>query len=274
MFANFPAIERVTGQKLMSKNYLLLVLRMVTFSILILAISGPVLWYTGRSSNFDFVLAIDASGSMAATDYNPNRLEAAKEAAKIFVENAPIDSNIGIISFSGIPFLKQMPMNDFEVVKNAIDDIQIEYVGGTAIGSAIIESSTILMGGGKARRVLLLTDGQNNVGPDITDAIAYANDKHVIIDTIGLATKEGGNVPGTTFVSVLDEETLKNISKSTRGAYYRVENETELAEAYRRLAIASEQKLSENITVHTLFLAFILLFLEWGLLNTKFRTIP
>lgn len=274
MFANFPAIERITGQKLLSKNYLLLALRLVTFSIIIIAISGPVLWYTGRSSNFDFILAIDASGSMATTDYLPDRLEAAKNAAKLFVDNAPVDSEIGVMAFSGISFLKKMPSNDFEMVKESIDDIQIEYVGGTAIGSAIIESSTILMSGRKARRVLLLTDGQNNVGPDIEDAIEYANDKHVIIDTIGIATKEGGKMPGMDFVSTLDEDSLINISKRTYGSYYRVQNESDLAEAYRRLAIASEQKLSENITVHTLFLAFILLFLEWGLLNTKFRTIP
>ncbi len=274
LFANFPAIEKITGQKIMSKNYLLLVLRLLTFSIIILAISGPVLRYTGMSSNFDFVLAIDASGSMAATDYEPDRLEAAKEAAKIFVDNAPFDSSIGVLTFSGISFLKQIPSNDFESVKNIIDDIKVEYVGGTAIGSAIIESSTILMTGNKPKRILLLTDGQNNVGPDITDAIEYANDKHIIIDTIGIATKEGGKMPGTTFTSVLDEESLINISKLTGGVYFKAENETDLIDAFTNIATSSEQKLSTNLTVHSLFVAFILLFLEWGLLNTKFRTLP
>jgi len=273
-FANFPAIEKITGQKLISKNYLLLILRLVTFSIIILAISSPVLWYTGRSSNFDFVLAIDASGSMAATDYNPNRLETAKAAANIFVDNAPADSRIGVLTFSGISFLKRMPSNDFERVKESIADIKIEYVGGTAIGSAIIDASTILMTGNKARRILLLTDGQNNVGPDISDAIEYANDKHIIIDTVGMATKEGGVMPGLTFVTILDEESLKNISQSTGGYYFRVENETGLVEAFRRLSISSEQKISTDLTVPALLVAFVLLFLEWGLLNTKFRTLP
>ena len=274
MFANFPAIERVLGKKIMSKNYLLLVLRMLTFSIIIIAISGPVIWYEGTSSNFSFILAIDASGSMAATDYEPNRLEAAKNSAKIFVDNAPIDARIGILSFAGIPFLKQLPTEDTEVIKSAIDDIRIEHVGGTAIGSAIIDAATILSAEKKARRIILITDGQNNVGPDIADAIEYANDKHVIVDTIGIATKEGGRVPGLTYVSSLDEDALTNISAKTGGVYYRVENETELAELYKRLAITSKHKLSENVTVHTLFIAFIFLFLEWGLLNTKFRTIP
>jgi Ca-activated chloride channel homolog len=274
MFANFPAIERITGQKLLSKNYLVLILRLVTFSIIIISISGPMIWYTGNSTNFNFVLAIDASGSMAATDYTPNRLEAAKSAAKVFIDNAPIDSEIGLVSFSGITFLKQMPSNDFESIKRTIDDIRIEYVGGTAIGGAMIESSTILMTGEKARRIILLTDGQSNVGPDIADAIDYANDKHVVIDAIGMATKEGGRIPGLTFVSTLDEESLINITKSTGGVYIRAENESSLAEAYRRLAIASEQKLSTDITTYMLFGAFILLFLEWGLLNTKFRTLP
>ncbi|MBN2101503.1 MAG: VWA domain-containing protein [Candidatus Aenigmarchaeota archaeon] len=273
-FANFPAIEKITGQKLISKNYLLLILRLVTFSIIILAISGPVLWYTGRSSNFDFVMAIDASGSMASNDYDPNRLEAAKLAAKIFVDNAPKDSEIGIMSFSGITFLKQFPSNNFERVKASIDDIKVEYVGGTAIGSVIIDASTVLTTGNKARRILLLTDGQNNVGPDVKDAIDYANDKHIIIDTVGIATKEGGSMPGLTSVTILDEDSLKNISAATGGSYIRVQNETDLGEAFQRLAISSEQKLSEDLTVPSLLAAFVLLFLEWGLLNTKFRTLP
>jgi len=69
-FANFEAVKRVTGSKLelknvktVSKNRLLLIIRTFVLFFLIISIAGPVLWYSGQSSEFDFVIAIDASSS-------------------------------------------------------------------------------------------------------------------------------------------------------------------------------------------------------------------
>src|SRR3989338_4478169 len=63
-FANFEAIERVTGSEIFSKNVLLLYIRLLIVICVILAAAGTTVWYTGKSSNVDYVLAIDASSSM------------------------------------------------------------------------------------------------------------------------------------------------------------------------------------------------------------------
>ena len=273
-FANYPAIERITGKRILSKNYTLLAIRLTTLCLLVLAVSGTVLWYEGRTSDFDFMLAIDASGSMLATDYAPNRLDAAKNAANLFVDNLPGKSTVGVISFAGVSFIKQKPTSDIEKVKNAIKNISIEIVGGTAIGSAIITSSNLLAESDRAKVLILLTDGQNNVGPSIDTAVDYANGNHLTISTIGIGTEEGGEFPNLTFVSKLDPATLKLISNSTGGKYYEARNETELENAYKEIALSSTQKLSVDLSLYFLFIAIVLLFVEWGLANTKYRTLP
>ncbi|PIN68405.1 hypothetical protein COV94_04830, partial [Candidatus Woesearchaeota archaeon CG11_big_fil_rev_8_21_14_0_20_57_5] len=85
-FANFEAIERVTGKRVVSRNTGVLVVRSVVFCMLILSAAGPVLWRYGVTESTTTVLAIDASASMLADDFSPNRLEAAKQAALMFLQ--------------------------------------------------------------------------------------------------------------------------------------------------------------------------------------------
>jgi Ca-activated chloride channel family protein len=273
-FANFPAIERVTGQRILSKNYILLALRLLTLVFVIFAISGTVIWYTAVTSDSDFVLAIDSSGSMLAKDYSPNRLVAAKNAAIDFADYLPENSKVGIVSFAGVSFVRQRPTYSMDDVKKAIDNITVELVGGTSIGGAILTSTDLLVNEERSRTVVLLTDGQSNVGVSIEEAVEYANRYHVKVDTIGIGTSEGGVFPNLTFVSKLDEQTLQYIANSTGGDYYTAKNETDLSGIYKKIATASEKKISFNVSLWLLFLALITLFTEWGLINTRYRTIP
>lgn len=275
-FANFPAIEYITGKRILSKNYLLLLMRLVIIFLLILAVSGAVFWYEGETSDIDFMLAIDSSGSMMAKDYEPNRLESAKSAASLFVNSLPEDIEVGVLSFAGVSFIKQRPTGDMLKVSKAIDNISIELVGGTAIGSAIISSVNLFKNPERAKVVVLLTDGQNNVGPSVEEAIIYANENHVTVHTIGIGTEEGGGFPdmNLTFVSKLDSETLILIANQTNGEYYKARNESELSETYEEIALSSVKKVSIDLSLIFLITAVILLFAEWGLINTKYRTLP
>lgn len=275
-FANFPAIEYVTGERIFSKNYVLLAMRLVTLLLLILAVSGATLWYEGRTGDTNFVLALDASGSMLAKDFEPSRLEAAKKSALTFVDAAPELTEIGVVSFAGVGFIKQELTPEKARVEDVIKNISVELAGGTAIGSAIISSVNLLVGSEKPRAIILLTDGQNNVGPSIDEAIAYANDNHVAIYAIGMGTEAGGGFPemNLSFVSKLDPSTLARIANETGGVYYEARNESELSVIYEGIALSGTQKLPVNLALICLVAALGLLFAEWGLVNTKYRTLP
>lgn len=272
-FANFEAIARVTGNQLLSFNMGLLFVRILIFLLIILSVSGITLWYSGVGSNFDFVLAIDASNSMLVEDFSPNRLEAAKDSAKGFLGQISGNNNVGVVTFAGTAFVDQPLTNDFDQIRYVIDNIGVKSTGGTNLGDAIISGVNLLIGSDKGRTIILITDGQSNTGISLNDAIEYANLKHTTIYTIGIGTEEGGNYVGD-IVLKLDEESLRNIAGNTEGNYYRVEDKESLNEVYREIANLTETRIKHNLSITLLLIAFILLLLEWLLINTKYRTIP
>ena len=281
-FANFEAIAKVLeGHKLTkpffgfkNKELFLLVIRVFILLFLTLALSGTILWYQGQSSAFDFVLAIDASSSMLADDFTPNRFNAAKKAASMFVDSLTGDANIGIVSFAGAAFVDLKPTNDLLAVKQAIVDVSIKSASGTDLGQAIIASTNLLSAEKRAKSVILLTDGQSNVGVPVEEGIDYANKYGVSVNTIGIGTEQGGKLYGLNFTTKIDEAMLQRIALNTGGRYYSAKNESALAQAYEEIAVSGKEKLSLNLTWILMLAALSLLFLEWGLINTRYRTIP
>lgn len=275
-FANFEAIERFSGKKILTKNLLLLILRSLVILFLVLSVAGAKFQYTGRASEHDFVLAIDASGSMLAQDYDPDRISAARNAAISFVDSLPVETSVGLISFAGSSFVKQRLTNDLSKVKGSVEDLEIETVGGTAIGGALIESANILSEGKKSKIIILLTDGQNNVGASLENAIEYVNENGALVHTIGIGTVEGGSFPdfNETFVSVLDEAGLKQIASQTGGNYYLAESEEELDTVFEQIASIKRQKVDLSMEIYFLIVAVLILLFEWSLMSTRYRTIP
>ncbi len=280
-FANFDAIKRVVGPQgslknttTLSKNIGLLVLRIIALFLIITAISTPILYYTGRTTRSSFVLAIDASSSMLAGDFEPTRLEAAKKAAISFVTKLPKHSVIGVVDFSGASFVKkQLTTNKKEVIE-AIRNIEVENVGGTDLGTAIITSTNMLLNQEGSRVVILLTDGRSNVGVDPREAVDYAVSKNTQVFTIGIATKKGASLFAPELITTIDEDTLKFIAEKTNAKYFRAENPEELRRAYNEIAEQTNKRISKNISFHLLTIAIIILFIEWALANTRYRTLP
>ena len=89
-------------------------------------------------SGSTFILALDLSGSMCATDVSPNRLSAAQSAVRSFAEGQPANTKIGLVLFSGFAELAVPPTTDRGTLLAALDDAQIGR--GTAIGAAILKS--------------------------------------------------------------------------------------------------------------------------------------
>ena len=273
-FANFEAIERITGGEVLSKNIFLLFIRILILVLLAFALAGTTYFYTGPASNFDFVLAIDASNSMRTTDFDPNRIEVAKEAARTFIDTISHKNKIGLVSFSGTFDVKKDLADNFLEVKQALDDINAASTGGTALGDAIITSTNLLILSNRSKAIILLTDGQSNTGASIQDAIDYANLKLTSVYTIGIGTEEGGILPETEAVLRLDEETLKLIAGLTEGAYFKATDKESLKEAYLKIASVTESKIGLPLTLPFMLIVLILLIVEWIMFNTKYRTIP
>ena len=271
-FANFAAIQRITGGEVLSKNLSLLIIRIIILLLFILAIAGATFIYTGMASNYDYVLAMDNSNSMIVEDFEPTRFEAAKIAAKDFVNQLDPDNYVGVLSFSSVSMIESQLSNDFLHVKAVIDRIELSEVGGTDMGQAIVNGANLLWDSDKGKAIILITDGQSNIGISLDEAVNYANLRNVIVHTIGIGTPEGSSFFGT--ILVLDEESLIYIAEHSGGKYFRAENFEELESAYNQIVNLTERKISQNLNMSFIFLALLLLLYEWILINTKYRTIP
>src|SRR6476659_2430939 len=114
---------------------LLFLLALIAMTV---AIARPAAIVLLPSQYQTITLAMDVSGSMRATDVQPNRLAAAQAAAKAFVAEQPSNVRIGVVSFAATAAVVQTPTQNREDIITAIDRFQLQR--GTAIGSGIIVS--------------------------------------------------------------------------------------------------------------------------------------
>jgi Ca-activated chloride channel family protein len=264
----------------------------LALAAMILAIARPQATITLPTQHETVILAMDISGSMRATDVEPNRLVAAQNAAKQFVAEQPENVRIGVVAFAGTATVAQAPTRNREDVVAAIDRFQLQRA--TAIGSGIIVSlaalfpdqgidvGTLTYGAETPRKgekppapphkpvppgsyasavIILLTDGQRTTGPDSLMAARMAADRGVRIYTVGIGTPEGKIIgfEGWSMRVRLDEETLKAIADLTRGEYFYAGNALDLKKVYQSLnaRLVLERKKTE---VTALFAAVAALF--------------
>ena len=281
-FANFEALKRVTGERLITKNIIILTLRVLTLTCVIMAATGAVFWYEGMVNENDFVIAIDVSASMTAQDVLPTRFDAAKNAALEFVDKLESKSNIGIITFSGTTLIETTLIDNKATVKKTIENLEITKTGGTDISGAIITGTNILLSSEKGKAIILITDGSNTVGAfiegSVENSIEYAQKNHVIVHAIGVGSESGptGYLPEYYNISAMyNENTLLKISNSTGGYYFKAMDEATMSQAYKEISKAASKGFIPMKLSHGLILTvLILLFLEWGLISTRFRRIP
>ena len=281
-FANFESLRRITGEKLLTKNITLLVMRVLIITCVIVAASGTTLWRTGDISDNDFIIALDNSASMAAQDILPTRLEAAKSTAVSFVNSLKSTSNIGLLSFAGTTFVESVPINNKDSIIKTIENIETTKTGGTDIAGAIITGTNMLLTSQEGKVIVLITDGSNTVGSFIADSINssidYASKNHVVVYTIGIGSDTGpiGYLPEYYNISaVFNEESLISISNATHGKYYKALNATDLEAAYQEISKDVRKGLIPmKLSYGLMLVALLLLFVEWGLISTRFRRIP
>jgi len=281
-FANFQALKRVTDEKVVTKNHPILILRGCILLSLILAIAGTTLWYKGLSSDNDFVIAIDTSSSMTAQDFKPTRIDAAKSYVNTFIDNINPGASVGVVSFAGASFIEQLPSTDKSEIKNTVNNIGAADVGGTDIAGAIVTSSNLLLSSNKGKIIVLITDGSNTVSffnrDPVDEGIAYAKRNNIIIYTIGIGTNSGpiGYLPEYYNISsVYDETSLQKIANETSGKYFYAGNNQELDSTYKEILSNTQEayipiRFSSSLAVA----ALILIFIEWGLASTRYRSVP
>lgn len=275
--------------------WLPLLLEIAGTLLLIWALARPqtITRVTNDRLGIDMVIALDASGSMGAVDFQPrNRFEAAKELIIEFVQGR-IDDRIGIVTF-GTRAATRTPVTwDHEVVREVLEQSAIGDNGdGTAIGMAIATGVNRLRNSSASSRVLLLvTDGINNSGAvDPSTAAELAAKLGIRIYTVGVGSSGIVPVPvqmqnritgevQTVFRPArvdLDEESLQAVAETTGGAYFRATDPDALQRVLTRIDRLEKTRLTapHRETVEERYPAWLatgLLLITLGLLAGETR---
>jgi Ca-activated chloride channel homolog len=247
-------------------------LRMITVALLIVALARPQSVSQGENihtEGIDIVLLLDISTSMLAEDFQPNRVEAAKDVAQKFVDGR-LNDRIGLVIFAGQSFT-QCPMTlDYRVLKNLLRQVRPGMVeDGTAIGMAIAQGVNRLKDSkAKSKVMILLTDGVNNRGEvDPLTAAQIAQTFGIRIYTVGVGTEGEAPYPVQTPFGVryqnipvdVDEKTLQKIAEITDGQYFRAKNNRTLRDIYTEI----DQMEKTRIEVRA-YRSYAELFYDWA----------
>jgi len=268
-FANFDAIARVSGVDLYSKNIFILILTSLIFCCAIFSLCELSIEYESKASDFSFVIALDSSKSMEADDVYPTRFEVAKRETINFINSLPSSTPIGIISFSGNSYIHKNLVSGSST-ENAIRRIELGDAGGTDISEAILTSVNLLEGRTK-KAVIILSDGQLNVG-ELDYALDYANEHNVLIHTLAIGTLEGGE---TSYgFSKIDEDSLKAIAYNTKGKFSYASDSSSIRSFFDDILEVKVGKVVLNLRDYLIIAIIFLLFLEYILINTRFKAFP
>jgi Ca-activated chloride channel family protein len=298
---NFGVVKQAGGAGLGIRRHVPAILFLTGLTFLIVAMARPQMVISLPRVKETVILAFDVSGSMAATDIQPTRMEAAKTVAKDFVKRQPSTVQIGVVAFSDSGLSVQVPTNDQQAILASIDRIQPQR--GTSLANGILVSlDTIAKESGQtpllssdfapellptptpvppgtfsSAVIVLITDGENNMNPDPLAAAQAAADRGIRIQTIGIGSPAGSDIQvnGFTIHTQLNEDMLKQISQLTSGVYYNAQNEDDLRSIYSN--IKPQVVISAEKTEVTAILAgfgFLLLLIGGTLSLIWFNRVP
>lgn len=237
------------------------------------------------TEGIDIMLVVDISESMQIEDFKPNRLEAAKEVARNFIDGR-FQDRIGMVIFSGDAYSLSPLTTDYDLLKAYIEDISFDMIEnrGTAIGSALaVATNRMRESDSESKVMILLSDGDNTAGN--IDPITAAKLAHAYnIKMYTIAVGQEGRVPfGKDFFgrpryveNTLDETTLREIAKIGEGEFYRVsdnqalEQVFALIDAYEKAEI-KETRYKDTMDYYQIYLKWaIVIFLLWLAFKSTF----
>ena len=258
-YGSLGLVKQSSGRDVGMRRHIPAIFFLVGLTVLFVALARPRIVVSLPKVEGIVILAFDVSGSMAADDFKPNRLEAAKEAAIDFVERQPSTVKVGIVAFSEGGITVQIPSNDQTAIIESIKRLTPQR--GTSLANGILVSlNTIANITGddpittldrtdmptptgpidkvdESVSIILFTDGENNMDPDPVNAALFALERGIRIHTIAIGSPEGVQltVNGFTVFTKVNEATLRGLSDLTDGIYFNAQNKEDLEAVYKTI---------------------------------------
>jgi Ca-activated chloride channel family protein len=290
-FTNLDLLENVVADSPRWRRHIPAVLTLLALSALVVGMARPQVAVAVPREEATVILAMDSSGSMTATDVEPDRMTAAREAASSFVDGLPDGFRVGVVSFSNEADVVVPPTADHDEALRGLSALRAD--NGTALGDAIARSVDLgvtsldeQLAAAKDSEtpvvVLLLSDGANTTGDyEPLEAAQKAKDAGVPVYTVALGTDEGtvqgpDGYGGMRTIRVPpDPETLSKVAELTGGKFFEAADQDSLRSVYDEIGsqVGVEHKQRE-LTVFFTAAGAALLLLGGALSTLWFGRIP
>lgn len=248
------------------RRYLPALAALAAMTALVLALARPERTVAVPVERATIVLVSDHSRSMLAEDVDPDRMTAAKRAARAFLDQLPDEVRVGAVAFSDFPDAIRAPSQNHGDARGVIDGQVAD--GATATGDALFQAVDLLRPERQGPRkspaaIVLLSDGKTTVGRDPVDVAEDAKRIGVPIYTVSLGTTDA-TVPnpglGPPLPATPDPDTLAEIAETSGGRAFSAEGNAELSSIYRDLGSRlSTKKQKEEVTAKFAAAGFLLL---------------
>lgn len=269
-FSNVDLLASVAPKRPGWRRHVAAGLILASLSALVVAFAQPTREVKVPKERATVMLALDVSLSMQATDVKPARIDAAKTAAKLFVDAVPKQFRIGLVAFAGSARVVLPPTVDREQMHATIDKLELDE--GTAIGEAIYASLNALEDADANEKnpppahIVLMSDGKTTTGRPNDRAVTAAKEQKVPIDTIAFGT-DGGVVElrGEQVPVPVDRQALADIAAATGGKSFNALSRSEVESVFKRIgsSIGYDTK-QEEVTVWWLGAGIFVLILGCG----------
>jgi Ca-activated chloride channel homolog len=248
-------VPNASARRLRKVRHIPAVLFFVALVVLIVAFARPEVSVGFPHREGTVILAFDISNSMLAKDLQPTRMDAAKAAAKEFIDQQPGSIKIGVVAFNNGALITQQPTTVKADALASVD--RLTPTGATSLGQGIFTALSAIAGKplsltpdaspedfdnvdigyyGSAA-IVLLSDGENTSGPDAVAVAQLASTAGVHIYPIGIGSAQGTvlEINGFSVATALDEQVLTEIASVTNGKYYNAQDTATLNQIYRNI---------------------------------------
>ncbi|MFC5823731.1 VWA domain-containing protein [Nonomuraea insulae] len=235
-FTNLDLLDKVAPRRPGWRRHVPAAALLLMFALLVVGFARPTAEVRVPRERATIMVAFDVSASMGATDVTPNRFEAAKQAARQFVQGLPERFNLGLVSFSGSASVAVPPTTDRRTVLEALERLRTD--SGTAIGEAVyssLEAIAALDSEEEAppAHIVLLSDGSSTTGRTVGEAAAEASGRGVPVTTIAYGTPDGViSLSGRDVPVPVDGPALRGLAETAGGGFYEAASGGELQAVY------------------------------------------
>jgi Ca-activated chloride channel family protein len=243
-FTNVALIDTVVKRQVNWLQHIAVALALMTLALGVMLFARPtqdVKVPLNLDSEVTVVLTLDVSLSMSATDVDPDRITAAKETAKEFIDQLPSNFKVGVVSFSKVANVDMPPTKDHQAAIQSIEDLKLSEYTATGEGIysslAVIQQDLAASGADTADKppafMVLISDGARTIGRSQVAAAQAAADARIPIYTVALGTPDATITSGGRTIPVpVEIPQLEEVAKISGGKAYVAETPNDLVKAY------------------------------------------